>query len=149
MALLIDTDPFANWRGEQAHADGRPYTKLEAALSASATEAEWAAAIDLQMLSAEDMGERVRRRRRLDDIMLAAPSESLHAVVSQVQELWPDELCPALGQVPIAAMARWQDQQDAVLAAAIREHMLPSLSGELRAEAEGILEHLAPDGQAG
>jgi len=147
VALLIDTDPFAGWRGELTHADGRPYTADEAALTASATGEERAAANQLQRLAADDFAERARRRKRLDQILLSAHFQALNAVIEEVQEQCPEELRPGLGQAPIAATTRWQDQQDMALAAAIRHHILPGLSSELLAEAEEILAHIDGGGQ--
>jgi len=142
VALLIDADPFARRRGEQAHADGRPYSPAEEALAASATEAELDAAAQLQRLAAEDLARRVRRQMRLDLILLSAPQEILTAIIEQVRDACPDELRPAIGRAPVAELTRWQDQQDLALARAIRRHLLHGVSPDSRAELIDILAHL-------
>jgi len=140
VALLIDVDPFARRRGEQAHADGRPYTAGEAALAASATQAERAAADQLHRLAAEDLARRVRRQMRLDVILLSAPQATLTAIITEVRAECPDELRPAIGLAPVAELTRWQDLQDLVLARAIRRHLLPGLIQERRAELTEMLD---------
>ena len=148
VALLIDADPFAMRRGEQAHADGRPYSAAEVALAASATDAEQAAAAQLQRLAAEDLARRVRRQMRLDLILLSAPQQTLTAIIEQVRDACPDELRPAIGLAPVAELTRWQDQQDLALARAIRRHLLPDVNPAGRAELIAILAHMDGGGAA-